>query len=269
MRSAPASIFRKTVRDQLRPLLWWALGVIVLILVTMFSYPAVRDQNDLNDLWQDLPEELRALVGGAETDLVSPAGFLNSQYFALLAPILFLIYAIAMGSGAIAGEEEHGTLDLLLAQPVSRRRVLLEKFAGMAVSLTALGVVAWLALWGGALAVDMDIGAGLLAAANVSVTLLGLLFGTLALAVGSISGRRTLSLAVAAGVAFASYLLNSLAPVVDAPESVRWFSPFYYFIGGDPLRNGLNAGHVAVLLGLTAILLVAGIVVFDRRDVAV
>ena len=40
-----------------------------------------------------------------------------------MVPLLLLIAAIGAGAGAIAGEEERGTLDLLLSLPVSRRRL--------------------------------------------------------------------------------------------------------------------------------------------------
>lgn len=58
----------------------------------------------------------------------------------LLAPLV----ALALGAGAIAGERERGTLERLLAQPLSRSQLLLGKALGLAVSLlgaTAIGFV--------------------------------------------------------------------------------------------------------------------------------
>jgi Cu-processing system permease protein len=50
----------------------------------------------------------------------------------LLAPLV----AVLMGAGAIAGEQERGTLDHLLAQPLTRSRLLLAKHAGLSIALT-------------------------------------------------------------------------------------------------------------------------------------
>ena len=47
-----------------------------------------------------------------------------------MVPLLLLVAAIGAGARAIAGEEERGTLDLLLSTPVSRRRLALEKLGG-------------------------------------------------------------------------------------------------------------------------------------------
>ena len=51
----------------------------------------------------------------------------------LLAPLV----AVLMGAAAIAGEQERGTLDHLLAQPLTRTRLLLAKHVGLLVALTA------------------------------------------------------------------------------------------------------------------------------------
>jgi ABC-2 type transport system permease protein len=57
--------------------------------------------------------------------------------------------------------------------------------------------------------------------------------------------------------------------VVEVLEPYRRLSPFYYFIGADPLKNGLNPGHAAVLIGLTVVFLVVALFAFERRDLAV
>jgi ABC-2 type transport system permease protein len=95
----------KLIRDQRRALIWWTLGLIALTAVTLLAYPSVRDSPEMNNYMEDLPEAVVALFGN-ETDLGSPEGYLNSQLFSLMAPLLLAIYAVTQGTGAIAGEEE-------------------------------------------------------------------------------------------------------------------------------------------------------------------
>ena len=67
---------------------------------------------------QRLSEALKAFIAfGGDLDYVSGAGYLGSELFAFMVPLLLLIAAIGAGARAIAGEEERGTLDLLLANP--------------------------------------------------------------------------------------------------------------------------------------------------------
>jgi ABC-2 type transport system permease protein len=259
----------KLVRDQRRALIWWSLGLVALTALTVALYPSIRDSPELNQTVADLPEALRELTVGSESDFTSPAGYLNSRLFALMAPLLLTIYAINLGTGAIAGEEERRTLDLLLSTPVSRRWVVLQKCAGIAAVVAALTGAFWLALWIGARAAEMGIGAGSLAAAAVASALFAVVIGALAFALGCVTGRRAPSLAISAAVAAASYLLNGLAMLVDWLEPARWVSPFYLALGQDPLREGLSVGGTVALVAMAAVLVGVGLAGFERRDVAV
>ena len=70
-------------------------------------------------------------------------------------------------------------------------------------------------------------------------------------------------------VGIAAYFLNALAPLVEALEPAQKLSAFYYYIGADPLVNGLNLAHAAVLVGLIVAALAVALVTFERRDLRV
>jgi ABC-2 type transport system permease protein len=211
---------------------------------------------------------MAAFIGNLK-DITSPVGYLNSQIFFFLAPLLFLIFAIGQGSGAVAGEEERGTLDLLLANPLPRWRVVAEKFGALVAGTLGLAAVFWVGLAAGALWVKMDVSAGRMAEATFGAALLAIMFGALALALGCATGSRGLSAGVASALALTTYLLNALGSTKEGVEPYLKLSPFYYYISADPLANGLNWGHAAVLIGLTVVLLAAALVAFERRDLAV
>lgn len=103
----------------------------------------------------------------------------------------------------------------------------------------------------------------------------GLCFATVALAVGGITGRRTFSLAVSAGVAVVTYLLNAIVSQIKAISGEQVFSPFYYYyynnnyVDGDRLRNGYAVIDLVVLILSSAVLLAVTLIVSDRRDLNV
>ncbi|HEX6288551.1 MAG TPA: ABC transporter permease subunit [Herpetosiphonaceae bacterium] len=261
------SVFAKSLYDQRRSLIGWALGLVVMILIVMAAYPAVRDNPAIGQVLEELPQAIVVLIG--DLDIVSAAGYLNSRLFTMILPLMFLIYGIGRGAQAIAGEEERKTLDLLLAYPLDRKRVVAEKFLALCTLLVALGMVAWLAQLVGVALVDMPISAGRLAGATFNAVLLGLLFGALALALGCATGRRGLSVGVSTALGIAGFFIHGLAPLVEQLEFAQKLSPFYYYIGNDPLRNGLDPLHVGVLSGTTFMLLLLALISFSRRDVAV
>lgn len=263
------TLFLKSIRDQQRSLPWWIVGIVGISMMTILFYPSLADMPGLDDLTEQLPEALLAAFAGEFSDFTSPAGFLNSQLFFFLLPLVFMFFAIAGGSSAIAGEEERGTLDLLLANPIPRWRIVVEKFAAIIVLTLVLAFALFLALAIGALVVDMDIGLLALAQVTTSVFLLAAAFGSLSLALGCLTGKRGLSIGLSAGIGLGAYFLNAMAPLVHSLEGYRVLSPFYYYIGADPLANGLNAVHVLVLLGLITVPLAVAVWGFGRRDLAV
>lgn len=79
-------------------------------------------------------------------DIASAAGYLGSSVFGIIVPLLAVIYGIATGTRAITGDEEAGYLDLLLAHPVSRTRLLLHRCAALAIGACILASLAMLAM---------------------------------------------------------------------------------------------------------------------------
>jgi ABC-2 type transport system permease protein len=182
------SVLTKTLRDAQRGFVWWSLGLVALMLISVAFWPSVRDNEGFKQFERDAPEALKAFTGG-QLDFTSPAGYLDARLFALVVPLLFLVYAVGWGARGVAGEEEAGTLELVLALPVSRSRLLLEKLGALTLQLATLGGVLLVTVVVSAKAVSMDISSERIADAVLAVYLLGLLYGTLALAVGAATGR--------------------------------------------------------------------------------
>lgn len=263
------NVFLTTLLDAKRALVWWSLGLIGMAALMIAVYPTVRDNPDLNEMVRDYPEALKAFIAfGGDIDYVSGAGYLGSELFAFMVPLLLLIAAIGAGARAIAGEEERGTLDLLLANPLSRRRLVLDKLAAVAVEVALLSVVLVAALAVGVALVGMNVSTAHLAAATASAALLAFAFGAIALFVGAFSGRRGIAIGVAAAGAVAAYLVNSLAAIVTFLEPARALSPFYHYVASNPLRQGLALDHVAFLVAVAVAAAGLAIVALERRDLA-
>ena len=261
------SVFLKTLRDTRRGFVWWSVGLVGLTAMMVAVYPSVHGNAALNKLVRDYPKALRGFFGlGGALDYTSAPGYLSIELFSFVVPLLLVIAAIAAGSGAVAGEEERGTLDLLLSLPVTRTRVVLEKLCALGAELAALGLVLWLALVVGARSAGMEIGAGKLAAAAASAVVLALVYGALALLLGCATGRRGASIGIAAAAAVGAYVLNSLAPLAHALAAARKLSPFYYYAADNPLRVGLAPLHLLVLVGAAAVLSASAVVAVRRRD---
>jgi ABC-2 type transport system permease protein len=262
------SVLLKSIRDLRRGFAWWALGLVGYVALIVSVYPTVRDNPELDELVESYPEALKAFIAfGGQFDFTSAAGYLGSELFSFMMPAIFLVASVGNGAGSIAGEEERGTLDLLLSAPLSRARIALEKLGAMCLELAGLGVVLWLALWIGAQAFSMHVSAGRLAAATALLVVLAIAYGAIAFMLAGATGRKGLAVGVTVALAVAAYLVNSLAGLVDALEPFQKVTPFYHYAASDPLHQGLDPWHTLFLLAAGAAASAVGVFLFGRRDV--
>ena len=260
------SVFAKTVHERRHGLLWWNIGIGVMTIATMSVWPSVRDE--YAKLVQNYPETLLAFFGIDKAGLGTSAGYLEAELFSFMVPLAFIAYTVAACSQLSPVSKKRGSLELLIAQPVSRRRVLSEKYLGICASLAVIAagfavvVVVFAHVFG------LDVTAQHVVAATWSAYLLAALFGAAALLAGCVTGHRALSAGLASTAAAAAYLLTSLGALVAGIKRFRPASPFWWYSGHDPLRHGLEPLHLALLIAVTGVLFAAALVTFERRDLA-
>lgn len=262
------SVFGKVVHDQWRMVLGWAAFSAIWPAMYVALYPSIGALGDLQRMLEQFPPAIREFFASASLDLGSPEGFLNMELFTFVAPLLILAYTVVVGGGATAGEEERGTMDLLLANPIPRWRIVAEKSAAFFLGTVVIGIGMWLGAAAGAVAVGVDLNLWLVGQAIASALLLGFALGGLALALGAITGRRWFAAGVSLMVVIAGFFLNGLGALVDWLEPWRPISPFYQYIANDPLANGLDPGHALVLVAWAVVGTAVAVVAFERRDLS-
>ncbi|HEX3812569.1 MAG TPA: ABC transporter permease subunit [Mycobacteriales bacterium] len=259
------NVFGATLWEARRSLFGWIVAMAGVTFMYSAAYRSLAKGKA--SVIDGYPESLRKAFN--LEDFGSPAGYLGSTVFGLLLLLLVTVYVIITGTRAIAGDEESGLLDLLLAHPISRRRLLLERMAAMMAVLVAMGVVVLLVLLAirgpGKLTVDP----AKLAAMTLQWVLLGCCLGSLTLLVGAATGRRSVTIGTSVVVALTGYLADSFLPQIKGLGWIRHLSPYHWYTGGEPLRNGLQLGGCGLLIGVTVLALAAAVVLLDRRDINV
>jgi ABC-2 type transport system permease protein len=264
------TLVRKTLRDYRRALIGWTTGLSAFFLLYLSIYGSIAKNPDFYSeaAAAKYPGAMRDLMGGL-TDIATGAGYLQVVAYQLLGPLLMITCAATLGNRAIAGPEESGTLELTITLPIDRKRLVVERFAALALGLLGVAVVTFALIAGLSAAQNMNVPLGHILAAHTGLYLLVLFFGTLALTVGAASGSKALTFAVTGGYAVAGYVVETLGKSVEAISWLRRLSPFHYFLDGRPIYQGWPLGDYLVLLGATAVLLLVAVLSFDRRDVGV
>jgi ABC-2 type transport system permease protein len=209
---------------------------------------------------------LKSLFGLSEGgDITSGAGYLDVELFSLMLPLLVLVLAIGSGARTFAGEEDAGRLELALSYPLRRRDAVLAKGGALAIEVVLVCVLAGIAIALFDPLVGLELSFGRLAAAVVFLALLGVFHGWLALAVGASVPSRALAIGLPTAVAAAGYLVNGLHGLAGWLDPFRFLSTFW-LVGSAPLQNGIDPWGALVVLLASAVVLVGGSVLVERRD---
>jgi ABC-2 type transport system permease protein len=260
------NVFLKTLRDQRRTLVGWSIGLVLLVLLESALWPTVQNMGNLEEFVANYPEAMKELF--KLDQFGTGSGFLNGELYSLMLPILFLVYGIGRGARSIAGEEEAGTLEVLLTTRVSPTSLVLHRAAALAVATLGLGVVLFLAVMVCSPVFGLAIPAGEAAAGSLAMVLLGVEFGWLALAVSAVTGRHVVATAVASAAAVAAYLLYAAGGLVEALQSWQGLSPFDQALAGGPLGGGIQWAFLW-MPAAAAVFVAVALPLFDRRDIRV
>jgi ABC-2 type transport system permease protein len=241
---------------------WKGLLITAAVVAGMLAVGlAVYTDLDLS-IYDKLPEAVRALMGiPAHAD---PAIIAYNEMLASIGALAFVGVAIAIGAQAVAGEEQDRTLHLVLAAPVSRVAYLLSRAAAMIALLAAGGALLWAVAELAPVMVGTEIGDAHLFALVAHLTACAVFHASLALGVGAATGRKGLAAGLAAAVMVLGWLGSGLLPLwrEDAADWIPWT----WFNGTKPLVNGVDGGHLALLLGGAVALIALGALGFRARE---
>lgn len=257
-----STIFLKTMFEKRWMTFWWAFATLLLILGVVALFPLFKDS--LTGL-TNVPEELKSLVGDA-TAYSTITGWLTFQVFDQMV-FVSIILGIIIGGSILAGEENEGTLQSLLALPVTRSAVYWQKFAAISCIVGVVTLFLFIGSWIGVALIGESVDVWRLLLNTVMAVLAALFFAGLTYAVGAITGRRGVAGAAVGLFTFATFMLTSLAAGISALKYVDYISPFHYYNKPGVLENGFQAWDALILAVATLVLLIIGYRVFSRRDI--
>ena len=254
------SVFAKGLRDRSTSTVAVIVGTLLYAGLGMGVYASFDDT--ALDFVDEMPEAIRSIYG---TDTSTSAGLVLGAMFSLMAPLMILVYSISGGTNASTGEERSQTLGLLLANPLSRTRVLLAQTGVVVIGVLVFCVAIWAGVEVIAALTGIDASQQKVGEASVQLAGLGLMFGGLALAIGAGTGS-SIGSGITAGIATVSYLITTLLPTESDLEQFAKFTPWYLYSGGDPLNEGIDWPGLVAMLVIAGVLTALSVILINRRD---
>ena len=265
------SVFGKTIRDSRRATIAVALFIGVLLLIvgqaiaSEFSTPASRQE--IGNLVNAVPPILQGLAG-RPVNVEALGGYIQYKYGSFF-PLVTALWSILALSGTLAVEVRRGSMEILAASPVTRRRIAVEKLAGHIVMLTLAMTFVFVATaaagnFGTLPGDEIPVQAAFGFAAWLWLT--ALVAGSLAFALAPFVGRGGAA-GIAGAVMFAGFLLNGYQVAIPelAPfANLTWFG---WTTNHLPLAGEYDWSSLLLVAGVTIALLVIGVEAFVRRDI--
>lgn len=279
--SATFAVYRRWLRDRRLSTFGWTSGLVIVIVVTAAFYPSLSGSTEM--LASGGSEAMSTVLGlSAGIDPSSPLGYLWIGLYANILPWTLMALGVALGSAAIAGDEDTGALEYLLSGPVTRTEVALGRFAAAITVLLAVSVLSGLSLVvtmpifeltdsmtttlpdgttsvaDGATAIDIF--NGTFAAFSAAIGITGIAF-----LIGAATGRKGLATGGAAAIGIFGYVIYTLSNMTGSLEWLSWLAPWHWYVDDAMLINGLS-WEVAIPFATATASLLVGWWAFLHRD---
>lgn len=258
-------IARYRGRKRVRGSLAFAVGIALMTGLYVWMFPQITESVDLDDYIEAWPPALREAFGA--TSLGSIEGFLAAELYAFVWVILLGLYFAYAAASLIAGAMEDDRMDMLLALPISRARVVVEVFASLLVPILILNAITPIVVFGSVSMIGETLSAvDLLAVHVLSIPYL-LTTAGIGLACSVYFDRASVAQRVAMATVFGLFLVDSVVTNTDfaalgAASPSRYYDPTAILVESD-----YGLGGVGLLLVAAVALVWGSVAWFSRRDI--
>ena len=259
------SVFLKTLRDYRVPIIGWGVGMGLTIVSPMASVAALISTPAQREALASLAAQFAWNADPVKADTVSGYAVFKIGIFVFIACLWPLLAASRM----LRGEEDRGSLDVLLSAPRSRVSVAFQKVGAMWVALLLIGLISGVIAYLGGVAfkAGFSLVDGLLW--GLDLALICMVIGGVALLIAQFTHERGPAAGATGALLLSFIVVDMFHRVIPGTEWLSRLSPIYYYNLSKPIipSYGTNAGAMLVLLGLSVVLTGAAVWLFTRRDV--
>jgi ABC-2 type transport system permease protein len=260
------NVVTKSLRDYRWAILGWGLGMGFLVYAVYVSFTQLLGTSALSGpALQQLANQFRFFA--EPIALNTAGGYVTFKYGGLL-PLAVGIWSILAGARMVRGEEERGSMDLLLATPQSRAKLIGQKIGALVVAVFLIGLLIALLTIGGMAGAKTTVMPGSALLYGFDIGLTALVFGLFALVLSQFMTRAAAA-SWAGGLMAFTWFLDGTGRAVNGLSGLQRVSPFFYYQLSKPLiaSYGTNSGALLVLAVLCLLCIVVAVPLFARRDV--
>jgi len=244
----------------------WGFGAAGFALMYLSLYPQFADQMSAFQDILDLP--IYKALG--VTSMSTFSGYASSTLINFL-PIILGIYALITSTFTLAGEEDHGTLEILVTLRLARWQIVVAKGIAMIITIFLIILITeaggLLSLYLVLQQVNIDVSTFQFVLVILNALPITYFFMMLGFFLGAFLPTRGSASMTATAILIISYLGNNLFNLVERLKEWRRFFPFYYYDStAQVFQEGIHIGDVLVLLSGALLLWILAILCFNHRN---
>lgn len=267
------SLIRRSLRDRKYQAIIYSVAAVGFLEMYIALFPTLQKQaQQMSKLMDAYPDSFFAAFGIDKSTLTfnSLGPYLGMEQFNFIWTIMAIILAIGFANYALANEIERGTIEIMLAQPVSRFQMFFARYLTGLINILIFSAISILAIFPLAAMHGITVQAkGVWVIFALSLLFVWAIYGIsfLGSAIFSDKGKATF---LAAGTLILMYVINIVAGLEDKLKNLKYFSFFHYYNPTIAMDKAQFVDWAIIVFAGVAILstLVAALW-FSRRDVAV
>jgi ABC-2 type transport system permease protein len=255
----------------LRILLIWFLIAAVIFLFQIAICGIVHDNESVRTFLQFLdmlPSFIKTALGGEVLQVGNVSGLIAIGYQHPLVLTLYMLFAVGVPTGLLAGEVQRGTMELILSRQVTKIHVYI--CAGF-ITITGMFALVLIMFIGTVFATTLyefgqDVPLYSFFKAAINGGILASAAGGIALLAAARFQRNT-----AVWVTVAYLVLNYFVSIIaEWWPRMKWMYPasIFYYVDGEKIftEAGWPMGDIFVLLSILVVSTLLGGVIWSRRD---
>lgn len=245
-------------------LLVWTAVISFMIGICVFLYPEMKgEMESISDVFADMGS-FSAAFGMDQVNFGTLLGYYSIECGNVLG-LGGAFFAALCGAAALAKEEKDRTAEFLLTHPISRTKVITQKFIAVISQLMLLNVIVYGVVALSMVAIGETIPWQEMTLLHVAYFLLQVELASICFGISAFLRRG--SLGIGLGVAIMMYFLNIISNITESAEALKYITPFGYADGATIVtEKALDGKLILIGMGYAAIAVVIAYLKYTKKD---
>ncbi len=258
------TLYRHEIKMNLKSLIIWTLCVGGLCFGCILLYTSLEDSlQGIADAYSNLGAMSTAL-GMDKMSLATLNGFYATEV-AMMHGLGGAMFTAILGTGMLAKEEAGHTSEFLNTFPISRRQILIEKYAALVSNIFLFNLICTIMYVFGFVMMGEEIMGKEMALYHIAQFVMQVEIGTICFMLSAFSKKNLIGAGL--GIAILMFAADMMCRIIPAIENVKYITPFYYSNASDIFTNGgIDGTMLAIGIGIMVVAFLVALIKYEKKD---